>query len=86
MKISTAEIHMTLAWYDPTNQHVSTNKDDPLFTPLGQLWPLAVRREWEGLTDEEIKDIVGRNDPGGIGSYTRGVFNKIEAKLKDKNT
>jgi len=76
---------MTLAWYDPTNQHVSTDKHDPLFTPLGQLWPLEVKREWVGLTDEEIKDIVGRNDPGGIGSYTRGVFNKIEAKLREKN-
>ena len=75
----------TFAWYDPTNKHVSTDKNDQLFTPLGQLWPLAVRREWVGLTDEEIKDIVGRNDPGGIGSYTRGVFNKIEAKLKEKN-
>ena len=29
-----------VAWYDPTNQHVSINKDDPLFTPLGQVWPL----------------------------------------------
>jgi hypothetical protein len=33
--------HMTLAWYDPTNHHVSTDKHDPLFTPLGQLWPLG---------------------------------------------
>jgi hypothetical protein len=31
---------MTIAWYDPTNHHVSTDKHDPLFTPLGQLWPL----------------------------------------------
>jgi hypothetical protein len=31
---------MTIAWYDPTNHHVSTDKNDPLFTPLGQLWPL----------------------------------------------
>jgi hypothetical protein len=31
---------MILAWYDPTNHHVSTDKHDPLFTPLGQLWPL----------------------------------------------
>ena len=76
---------MILAWYDPTNKHVSTDKHDPLFTPLGQLWPLDVRREWEGLTDEEIKDIVGRNDPGGIGRYTRDLFKKIEDKLKDKN-
>lgn len=45
------EEHMTLAWYDPTNHHVSTNKDDPLFTPLGQLWPLAVKRQWVGLME-----------------------------------
>lgn len=77
--------HMTLAWYDPTNHHVSTDKHDPLFTPLGQLWPLDVRREWVGLTDEEIKDIVGRNDSGGIGAYTREMFKQIEAKLKEKN-
>ena len=76
---------MTLAWYDPTNKHVSTDKHDPLFTPLGQLWPLAVECEWVGLTDEEIKDIVGRNDPGGIGGYTREIFKKIEDKLKEKN-
>ena len=79
------EKHMTLAWYDPTNHHVSTDKHDPLFTPLGQLWPLDVEREWVGLTDEEIKDIVGRNDPGGIGRYTRDLFKKIEDKLRGKN-
>jgi hypothetical protein len=84
--IAQGEKHMTLAWYDPTNHHVSTDKHDPLFTPLGQLWPLDVEREWVGLTDEEIKDIVGRNDPGGIGRYTRDLFKKIEDKLKDKNT
>ena len=77
---------MTFAWYDPTNHHVSTDKHDPMFTPLGQLWPLDVEREGVGLTDEEIKDIVGRNDPGGIGGYTRELFWTIESKLKDKNT
>ena len=40
---------MTLAWYDPTNHHVSTDKNDPLFTPLGQLWPL-------GRIDEAVED------------------------------
>ena len=34
---------MTIAWYDPTNHHVSTDKNDPMFTPLGQLWPLVVQ-------------------------------------------
>jgi hypothetical protein len=44
------------------------------------------KRQWVGLTDEEIKDIVGRNDPGGIGRYTRDLFMKIEDKLREKNT
>ena len=43
---------MILAWYDPTNHHVSTDKNDPLFTPLGQLWPL--HKVTSPLTDEEI--------------------------------
>ena len=43
------------------------------------------KKEWVGLTDEEIKDIVGRNDPDGVGRYTRELFRKIEAKLKEKN-
>lgn len=41
---------MTIAWYDPTNHHVSTDKHDPLFTPLGQLWPL-------GRIDEAVEDL-----------------------------
>ena len=32
------------AWYDPTNGAVSTDKDSPLFTPLGQLLPLYTQR------------------------------------------
>jgi hypothetical protein len=77
---------MTIAWYDPTNHHVSTDKHDPLFTPLGQVWFLDVEREWVGLTDDDIKDIVGRGDSGYIGAYTRKLFNQIEDKLREKNT
>ena len=44
-----------------------------------------LKKQWVGLTDEDIKDIVGRNDPGGIGRYTRDLFKKIEDKLKEKN-
>jgi len=28
------------AWYDPSNNYVSLDKNDPAFTPLGQLLPL----------------------------------------------
>ena len=45
-----------------------------------------LQREWVGLTDDEIKDIVGRNDSGGIGAYTREMFKQIEDKLREKNT
>ena len=70
---------MTLAWYDPTNQHVSTDKHDPLFTPLGQLWPLEVKREWVGLTDDEFDAI---NPKLSLFQFHKA----IEAKLREKNT
>ena len=34
-----------IAWYDPTNGMVSTDKDSPLFTPLGQVWPLFLEEK-----------------------------------------
>jgi hypothetical protein len=34
-----------IAWYDPTNGAVSTDKDSPLFTPLGQVWPLFLEEQ-----------------------------------------
>lgn len=44
------------------------------------------KKEWVSLTEDDIKAIVGRNDPGGIGLYTRDLFKKIEDKLREKNT
>jgi hypothetical protein len=76
------------AWYDPSNGVVSTDRDCPLFTPLGQVWPLCLKREWVGLTDEEISAIedeyiVYQRIPAG----SAWDFAKdIEAKLKEKNT
>ena len=46
----------------------------------------VAKQEWVGLTDKDIKDVVGRNDSGGIGAYTREMFKQIEAKLKEKNS
>ena len=72
---------MTLAWYDPTIQHVSTNKDDPLFTPLGQVWPLDREREWVGLIADEVCKIAFSLE----GENWKKVADAIEAKLKEKN-
>ena len=73
-----------IAWYDPTNGAVSTDKDSPLFTPLGQVLPLYTQRTWVGLTDEDIGDAyVAWDDTNGasFADFARA----IEAKLKQKN-
>jgi len=71
---------MTIAWYDPTNHHVSTDKNDPLFTPLGQVWPLDVRRTWVGLTKDEKETLSYKAE----GNECVAV-ELTEAKLKEKN-
>jgi len=79
-----------IAWYDPTNGMVSTDKDSPLFTPLGQVWPLYPEREWVGLTDHEIEMIyavtikVRKKDimPGEQKMFAK----TIQHFLKERNT
>jgi len=46
-----------IAWYDPTNGAVSTDKDSPLFTPLGQVLPLYTQCTQIELTDDERQRI-----------------------------
>ena len=43
-----------------------------------------MNQEWQYLTDDEIKEIIGSYGDG-IGGYTRELFNKIEAKIREKN-
>jgi hypothetical protein len=69
-----------IAWYDPTNGAVSTDKDSPLFTPLGQLLPLYTQRPWVGLTKDERHEISLANKP-----YVADIMAAHEAKLKEKN-
>ena len=42
-------------------------------------------RQWQGLTDDEIKEIIGPWGETPIKGYTRKLFDQIEAKLKEKN-
>jgi bacterioferritin-associated ferredoxin len=44
------------------------------------------KRQWVGLTDEEIKEIIGPWGDTPIKGYTRKLFDQIESKLKEKNT
>jgi hypothetical protein len=43
-----------------------------------------MNQEWQYLTDDEIKEIVGSYGDG-VGGYTRELFDKIEAKIRSKN-
>ena len=75
-----------VAWYDPSNGVVSTDKNSPLFTPLGQVWPLFSQRPWVGLTDETLDDIYFCVEGGATPLETwREQARAIEAKLKEKN-
>ena len=80
-----------IAWYDPSNGVVSTDRDSPLFTPLGQLWSLYPKGEWIGLTDEEFHEACWESyvDPV-TGECSTGdreyAVRWTEAKLKEKNT
>jgi hypothetical protein len=47
-----------IAWYDPTNGAVSTDKDSPLFTPLGQLLPLYTQQEQEPVAWISPKELL----------------------------
>ena len=68
-------------YFDPSNGTISKDKNDPRFTPLGQLWPVSIKREWVNLTSEEIGEIYR------IGwASNMELARAIEAKLKEKNT
>jgi hypothetical protein len=45
---------------------------------------LQERQQWQYLTDDDIKEIIGSYGDG-IGGYTRELFDKIEAKIREKN-
>jgi len=42
--------------------------------------------QWFGLTDEEIKEIIGPWGDTPIKGYTRKLFDQIKDKLRSKNT
>ena len=78
------------AWYDPSNGVVSTDRDSPLFTPLGQVWPLYPKGEWVGLTDKAITQVIDsmpRGIRGWMSDWDLYEFARaIEQALKEKNT
>jgi len=44
------------------------------------------QKEWQGLTDEEIIEMLDYGQYGRIPEYARNFVDAIEAKLKEKNS
>jgi chlorite dismutase len=78
-----------VAWlvegYDGIGSHIRTVVTSK---PKPDSWvtvtPLYTEQEWQYLTDDDIKEIIGSYG-NGIGGYTRELFDKIQAKIKEKN-
>jgi hypothetical protein len=51
-------------------------------------FPFQPKREWVGLTDEEIKKIAKKHrwHESNVSPHLMPVFRSLEAKLKEKNT
>jgi len=45
----------------------------------------VVKKEWVGLTDEEIMEMLDYGKYGRVPQYARNFVDAIEAKLKEKN-
>ena len=56
--------------------------------PFRKIAPLyrAAAKPWVGLTDNEIKEIIGSWGDTPIKGYTRKLMDQIQDKLKEKNT
>ena len=50
------------------------------------LYTAPPQREWQGLTDEEIMEMLDYGQYGRVPEYARNFVDAIEAKLKEKNT
>ena len=62
------------------------NKVDQAIASCEQALAQPAQRPWVGLTDDDIKEIVGPWGDTPIKGYTRKLFDQIEAALRSKNT
>ena len=72
----------TFEWAKPTSWHTPTVVNLPKIP----LYTAPPQRPWVGLTDDDIKEIVGPYGDMPIKGYTRKLFDQIEAALRSKNT
>jgi hypothetical protein len=76
----------TIYYVDASTLFGLVRKVEKMFQPRMSTYTTPPQRPWVELTDAEIKTIIGPYGDAPITGYTRQLFDKIEAKLKDKNT
>jgi hypothetical protein len=82
--IEQAEKQEPVAWWNPTTDNAST---DPYYRNSKECIPLYTappRKEWVGLTDEEVHEAAIKCVKSG--QSVNAAIHAIEAKLKEKNT
>ena len=62
-----------------------SNLGKQILREMGQPYHFE-KREWVGLTDEEIIEMLNYGKYGHVPQYVRNFVDTIEAKLKEKNT
>jgi hypothetical protein len=72
------------SWIDPDTRGWANDSFNAIHIE-GWVPVYTVPRQWQGLTDDEIKEIIGPWGETPIKGYTRKLFDQIEAKLKEKN-
>jgi len=83
-----------VAWLEPEwgericpeiGYEVTITADHPKDLCWIPLYPAPPQREWQGLTDEEIMEMLDYGQYGRVPEYARNFVDAIEAKLKEKN-
>jgi hypothetical protein len=68
------------------NVEKNSNLGKQILRDMGQPYVYAPKREWVGLTDEEIVELHHEIKVQLMGTYkTEDIYRAIEAKLKEKN-
>ena len=75
-----------VAWHYPEGKPDQCTTDKAYAEKGEHPWtPLYYKHTWVGLTDEEIKEIIGPYGDAAVKGYTRKLFDQIEFKLREKN-
>jgi len=76
-----------VGWHEPgAYGNVTMYKDWAKENGWLPLYAASPQREWQGLTDEEIMEMLDYGQYGNVPQYARNFVDAIEAKLKEKNT